>query len=108
MSKSIPLCVATQRINGNILPDTLFVPASEQDHADLVALGAVREPTEAEVLLHEQMQKNAAASESAPSQPASTGGRGRRAAAQLQPAGDAGNGDADAGSGDDAAAASIG
>jgi hypothetical protein len=88
--------VATQRIDGTILPGTIFTPASEEQLADLQRLEAVREPTEAELLLHEKMQANKAAAETpAPSKP--TGGRGRRAAATQTPAatgGEAGNGEA--------------
>jgi hypothetical protein len=74
MSKPIPAVVAVHRINGTILPGTIFTPESEKDLADFRALGAVREPTEAEAALHAKMESNA-------EKPA--GGRGRGRAAQA-------------------------
>ena len=61
---TVPAVVATQRINGTILPGTIFTPDSIEDHADLVSMDAVREPSEAELLLHEKMEANRAAAAS--------------------------------------------
>jgi hypothetical protein len=61
-AKGLGPVVAVAKINRTIPPGTVFVPASEQEMADLVALNAVREPTEAELALAEKMAANSAAS----------------------------------------------
>jgi len=63
MANALPPVVATKTINGTILPDTMFVPASQEELDELIALDAVREPGEAELALHEKMEANLAKAE---------------------------------------------
>lgn len=62
----IPAVVAVNRIDGKILPGTIFTPANQEQHDDLLKLGAIRAPTEAEAALHEKMQANVAATHKNP------------------------------------------
>ena len=51
--------MALNRINGTIEPGTPFRPPSAQDRADLLALNAIRDLTEAEALLFAKIEQPA-------------------------------------------------
>jgi|GEM_PF-5346863 len=51
--------VAVCRINGNILPGTIFRPADEDQRAELFGLNAVEEPSEADIALFEKQSAQA-------------------------------------------------
>ena len=54
-SLAIAPIIATMRIDRLIEPTTIFVPASVEQRAELLALGAVREMTGAETALAEKI-----------------------------------------------------
>jgi len=51
--------VAVARINGTVLPGTMFRPASAKQLAELVALNAVRDLNEAEAALFDKTDQRA-------------------------------------------------
>jgi hypothetical protein len=79
MSKSNSLnpVYAINRINGVISPGTIFIPADEQDDADLRRLEAVRDLSEAELALFDRQQ---------------AAGGGQVAAKNAKPVGDSDDG----------------
>ncbi len=49
-----PMVIAVHRINGDVLPNTPLIPASAAQYDELLALEAVRLPTESEIALYEK------------------------------------------------------